>query len=142
MGHVDFYESAIRHWIGGCILELEEEYDSAICLLGFAAECALKAIMNWINCDGDVKKYSHLGEALFEDLKMLLLGDMTMVTLLEPGCGLRLSLMVLPPILFQGHPERRYFQDGEFSEDDVFCCREAVKNLIREMVTMRLDGAI
>lgn len=142
MEHVDFYESAIRHWIGGCILEQEEEYDSAVGLLGFSAECTLKAIMNWVNCDGDVKKYSHFGEELFADLKILLLGDMTTVTLLEPGCGLRLSSMVLPQILFQDHPERRYFKDGQFSKDDTLNCREAVKSLIREMVSMRLDGVI
>ena len=48
MANEDFYEAAIRHWIGGRILEREEEYDNAVCMQGFAAECALKKIMEKI----------------------------------------------------------------------------------------------
>jgi hypothetical protein len=30
MAYEDFYESAIRHWIDGSILEENEEYDNAV----------------------------------------------------------------------------------------------------------------
>ena len=45
MGDEEFYEAAVRHWIDGTILEQQEEYDNAVCMQGFAAECALKKIM-------------------------------------------------------------------------------------------------
>lgn len=38
----DFFEAAIRHWYDGKLLEEEQEYDNAVCMQGFAAECALK----------------------------------------------------------------------------------------------------
>ena len=41
----NFYEAAVRHWIDGTILQEQEEYDNAVCMQGFAAECALKKIM-------------------------------------------------------------------------------------------------
>lgn len=36
----DFFEAAIRHWYDGKLLEEEQEYDNAVCMQGFAAECA------------------------------------------------------------------------------------------------------
>lgn len=36
----NFYEAAIRQWVDGKILEEEGEYDNAVCLQGFAADCA------------------------------------------------------------------------------------------------------
>lgn len=41
MTNEDFYEAAIRHWLDGSILEEQGEYDNAVCMQGFAAECAL-----------------------------------------------------------------------------------------------------
>ena len=39
-----FFDASIRHWYDACILESAGEYDNAVCLHGFAAECALKTI--------------------------------------------------------------------------------------------------
>ena len=44
----NFYEAAVRHWIDGTILQEQEEYDNAVCMQGFAAECALKKL--WKRC--------------------------------------------------------------------------------------------
>lgn len=44
-GDEDFYGAAVRHWVDGAILEEQGEYDSAVCMQGFAAECALKKIL-------------------------------------------------------------------------------------------------
>ena len=44
MAGEDFYEAAVRHWIDGIILEEQNEYDNAVCMQGFAAECALKRV--------------------------------------------------------------------------------------------------
>ena len=79
MAYEDFYESAIRHWIDGSILEENEEYDNAVCMQGFAAECALKRIMERICSSSNIRKYSHFGEALFQDIVMMLTGDVAAV---------------------------------------------------------------
>ena len=142
MTNEDFYESAIRHWIGGCILDQSEEYDSAVCLYGFAAECALKMIMQRVNNNGNVRKYSHFGEALFQDITMMLSGDMVLAGMADPAWGLRLSSMHLPDILFRDHSERRYFKDHVYSKADAGECRAAAEHLIRETASLCLDGYI
>lgn len=140
MANEDFYEAAIRHWIDGNILEEQEEYDNAVCMQGFAAECALKKIMDMLHVMDDVKKYNHFGGELFQDIKMILSGDIEMTTLIHPACGLRLSAILLPSILFQDHPGRRYFKDGRYIREDAEECRNAANRLIEEMVNMYLDG--
>ena len=149
MADEDFYEAAVRHWIDGAILEEQEEYDNAVCMQGFAAECALKKIMEKVRSvkmsgSGEIEKYkkeySHWGEAIMRDIQMLLLADMELLTILEPSCALRLSKMELPPILFRNHPERRYFKDSTYTKADAGSCRNAAGSLIKEMLYMRVDG--
>lgn len=140
MTNEDFYEAAIRHWIDGIILDEKGEYDNAVCMQGFAAECALKKIMDMLHVINDVKKYNHFGEELFQDIKMILLGDLELTTLIHPSCGLRLSAISLPVVLFQDHPGRRYFKDGSYSKEDAKECKNVVNNLIEEMAKMYLDG--
>lgn len=140
MTNEDFYESAVRHWIGGCILIENEEYDNAVCFYGFAAECALKAMMERINENSDVKKYGYFGGPLFQDMKMMLSADLASTVMMDPVWGLRLSDLSIPDILFKDHPKRRYFEDGIYTRADAEICQEAAKNLLSEMVSMRLDG--
>ena len=92
----NFYEAALRHWIGGAIL--------------------------------------------LYDLQMMLLAEMELLTILEPSCGLKLSKMKLPSILFGDHPERRYFKDNTYTKANAEDCRKAAYSLIKEMVRMRIDG--
>ena len=136
----DFYDAAIRHWIDGEILEEQEEYDNAVCMQGFAAECALKAILK-VGCPDDiVRKYSHYGKELFRDVVMMLSGDIHLAAMTNPATGLRLSQIVLPDILFRNHPERRYYMDGKYSKEDAEQCRNATDSLIREITSLCLDG--
>lgn len=140
MADDNFHEAAVRHWIDGKILEEQEEYDNAVCMQGFAAECALKAILQVGYPDGLVKKYGHSGDDLFQDIEMLLLGDMTLAAVIDPACGLRLSQISLPEVLFKKHPERRYYRDGVYSKGDAVECRAAVDSMIKELSRLHLDG--
>ena len=109
---------------------------------GFAAECALKKIMERICSSSDVRRYSHFGEVLFQDIIMMLTGDMGLTMMIDPACALRLSQIVLPEVLFRDHPERRYFGDDKFVRKDAEDCRKAAGCLIRELALMRLDGYV
>lgn len=136
----DFYDAALRHWIDGEILEGQQEYDNAVCMQGFAAECALKAILR-VGCpDEIIRKYGHYGEELFRDVVMMLSGDIHLAAMTDPATGLRLSQIVLPDILFRNHPERRYYMDGNYSREDAEQCCNAAGSLIREITRLRLDG--
>lgn len=138
----DFYEAAIRHWIGGCILEDAQEYDSAVCMQGFSAECALKKIWETMDTSNPPKKYSHFGEALFRDISMMLFDGTGVTDVIAPAGALRLANIHLPQVLFQKHPDRRYFCDNTYSAEDTKICRDAAQDLLLEMVRMRLDGYI
>lgn len=142
MANEDFYEAALRHWIDGSILEDQGEYDNAVCMQGFAAECSLKKIMEMLHVAEDIRKYGHFGEELFQDIKVILSGDNELPSMINPACGLRLSSISLPEILFQDHPQRRYFKDGIYSKADAENSRAAADQLIKEMVNMQLDGYV
>ena len=77
----DFFEAAIRHWYDGKLLEEEQEYDNAVCMQGFAAECALKKILLSRLQREEVVRYGHNLEVLFQDLQMLLTNDRDMISI-------------------------------------------------------------
>ena len=138
----NFYDAAARHWIDGKILEENEEYDNAVCMQGFSAECALKKIL-LKGIPGEViRKYSHEGNSMLQDLIMMLMGDNEALSILDPACGLRLSKISLPQVLFANHPERRYYSDGKYSEEDARLCRETTEQILSEMYRLYMDGYI
>lgn len=141
-GDEDFYGAAVRHWVDGAILEEQGEYDSAVCMQGFAAECALKKILEKGRSNEEIRKYGHFGPGLLRDIEMMLLGDISLAAVIDPACGLRLSSFSLPEILFYQHPDRRYFRDGIYSDEDARECRNAAEDLLKEMFRLRLDGYI
>lgn len=136
----NFYEAAVRHWIDGRILEENGEYDNAVCMQGFAAECALKEMLMGGFSEEEVRKYSHDGENLFKDLVMMLSNDNALLSVWDPSLGLKLSEICLFPKLFQGHPERRYYSDGSYSEEDARSCRESAELILQELFRLYLDG--
>lgn len=138
----NFFEAAVRHWYDGKILEDQGEYDNAVCMQGFAAECALKKILMSGRGMELIRKYGHQGEALMNDLEMVLTNDEYLLSVLDPASGLRLSKVQLSSVLFSEHPERRYFEDGKYSVEDALACRESSEFCIREMYRLYLDGYI
>ena len=138
----NFYESAVRHWLDGKILEEKEEYDNAVCMQGFAAECALKEILQQGFTEKVVNRYWNNVEAVQQDLVMLMTNDNETLSILDPACGLRLSKICLPRILFENHPDRRYFPDEKYSGEDAQICRESAEMLLKEMFNLYIDGYI
>lgn len=137
----NFYEAAVRHWIDGGILEANGEYDNAVCMAGFAAECALKAMLETGYAVHKIRKaYGHRGNEIMQDITVMLQGDMQLATVLDPEYGLRLSGIILPGALFSDHPDRRYRQDYIYSREDAESCLNAAYALIKEMASMRIDG--
>lgn len=138
----NFFEAAIRHWYDGKLLEDAEEYDGAVCMQGFAAECALKKILlNGLPREA-VVRYRHNFDILLNDLLMLLMSDSEMISILDPATGLRLAQIDLPDILFENHPERRYYADGIYSLEDSRICRESAEAFLEEMIRLYVDGYI
>ena len=138
----EFYDAAIRHWYDGRILEENMEYDNAVCMQGFAAECALKKIIQVAYPIDVIKKYGHDGDKLLDDICVLLMNDSSMLAALDPALGLRLQDVHLSELLFKNHPERRYYKDGIYSKNDVEACRHDAEKIINEMLRLCIEGYI
>lgn len=93
-------DACARHRNDAEILLREKRYDNAMHLFGFAVECAFKTL---------VKKGIH-------DLKPL--HSQVLATLAITNPKLCLQIGAVPTKLSEGHPDRRYWSDGHFSEQD------------------------
>ena len=140
-----FYEAAIRHFVDAGILKKEQCYDNAVNLYGNSAECALKTLIEGY-CGADSNKilknkYGHKPEALTRDL-FYFIENSSAAALLDPALGLKRQIFAFPEVLFRGHPERRYMQNGTFTPVDAEQCEEAVHALVDEMIKQYIDGYI
>lgn len=138
----NFYDAAIRHWYNGKLSESKGEYDNAVCMQGFAAECALKKILSTVYPIENIIKYSHGGTRLFDDICMMLTNDNSLLSILDPASGLRLSQIDLSVKLFENHPERRYFRDGVYNREQAKACRKNAEEFMKEMFRLYIDGYI
>lgn len=96
----NFFDAAIRNWQDAYILEKADEYDNAVCLHGFAAECSLKAILQEGISRDVVIKYGHNIDLLLNDILSFSENDIKIASILDPSLGLRLSGIRLEDILF------------------------------------------
>ena len=121
------------------------EYDNAVCLQGFAAECARKAILRegysrYINADGTwrasvLKKYGHGGTELLGDLEMMLLNDLELASV--PGSGQRPAAFrdrTSGGVVF-GTSGTKIFSDGVYGSEDAENCRRGAEKVVKEMVS-------
>lgn len=137
-----FFDAAVRNWQDACILEDAGEYDNAVCLHGFAAECALKTILQEGISREFAIKYGHDIDLLFKDILSFSANDIEIVSILDPSFGLRLAGIHLEDILFSDHPTRRYFEDAHYNRNDAVKCRENALAYIREILRLYIDGYI
>ena len=140
-----FYEAALRHFVDAGILKEEACYDNAVNLYGNSAECALKAMIEGY-CGLDSKKilknkYGHNPESLTKDL-FYFIENSSATALLDPALGLKRQIFSFPEVLFRGHPERRYMQNGTFSSVDAQQCEGAAHALMDELIKQYIDGYI
>ena len=138
----EFFEAAVRHWYDGKILEENAEYDNAVCMQGFAAECALKKIIQTAYSIEVIKKYGHSGKEMLQDMCLMLLNDNPLFSMLDPTLGLRMSELNISDILFQDHPARRYYKDNIYTAEDARLCRMDAEKVIHEMLRLYVDGYI
>ena len=66
--HENYFDASVRHWYDAQILEDAGEYDNAVCMQGFAAECALKSIFQQCISRENVVKYGHNIKLLLQDI--------------------------------------------------------------------------
>lgn len=140
--HENYFDASVRHWYDAQILEDAGEYDNAVCMQGFAAECALKSIFQQCISRENVVKYGHNIKLLLQDILSFSVNDIEIVSILDPSFGLRLLEIPLENILFLDHPKRRYFENEHYCKEDAVKCRENASAYLQEMLKLYVDGYI
>ena len=141
--HPDSYpEAAVRHYIDGRLLQQNNRYDNAMCHYAFSAECAVKAFIGQFEqvYTADFIDPQN-GHRVAENLQGMtdyheLLG------ILYPEISLFVGLGTPPPILFRGHPARRYWNDIKYTANDLAACESFAAQLSAWIVSAAIDGKL
>lgn len=134
-----FAQAAARHLHDAKILLLEQRWDNAVYLAGYAAECAFKVLIE-IYLDrhsSAVKKYGH-------DLKALEGKAMERLRVLYPVLGGQFpESRTNGTVLARWHPERRYAQSGLWSKSEADAAVGRTAEIYSEIIPkLILDGII
>ena len=135
-----FPEAAVRHWLDGKMLHQAHRYDNAMCHYAFSAECAIKAFRNQLlqAYTGKDGKRTHEVEPFWEALTEYY----ELMGILNPKLSLLIGIGAPPPRLFQDHPDRRYYNDINYTASDLAECEEFVTRLIQQVISAVIDGKL
>ena len=141
MPNENFLHAAFRHAKDANILYDQQCYDNAMYHYGFAAECAIKEIAHRFGSShtNDLKKYSHYMDALLLDEQFFDIMSQS-IAFLSPALLLGIDALHVPPILIDGHPERRYFPDDSYSQVDCQQVRPYIQDMINFLTRELLDA--
>lgn len=124
--------AALRHFEDATHLLSLQRFDNAMYLYGYATECALKAL---IELKGHVPRIHRI-----HNMNVLAPDALTALGVLDSSLALAISAQPLPPKLCQGHPERRYWDDGAFAETDANVAKSYSEALVNILVKIEIDG--
>lgn len=118
MNQDNFKDCAKRHLDDAYMLFRNKQFDNAIHLAGFSAECSLKAVITHyilLNKYNNINLFIHDIELLAKNMQQF-----SPIDILIPQLGrLKLHMAIRASKLPIGHPERRYWSSGLWSELDV-----------------------
>ena len=132
-----FSAAAVRHYTDGVYLLEHDRTDNAMCHLAFSAECVLKAF--W---EGYQNKFNNFQKVKEVHSMADFLQDYYWLTIKNPSYALLTDLESIPSILFQDHPERRYFEDQIYTESEIEQSRLYAQSLLRRLLQCFLDGQL
>ena len=132
-------EASIRHWLDGKTLHQASRYDNAICHYAFSVECAVKAFRDqFLQVYKGKDDKTHNAEPVWESLTAY----QELLGILNPQLSLLIGIGAPPPLLFDGHPVRRYYNDSSYTADDLAECGEFVDRLIQQIIFAAMDGKL
>ena len=133
-------EAAVRHYIDGKLLHENNRYDNAMCHYAFSAECAIKALIDQLR---------QIYPAILNRPRHEVLEDWQSITdyhdllgVLYPQISMLGGLGTPPAILFDGHPQRRYWNDKNYTSASLTACGEFVSQLSAWIISAAIDGKL
>lgn len=154
---IQFSIAAARHYSDGELLKEHKRNDNAMCHYAFSSECGLKAfleiflnkdILFWSEYDlnklGKVflnKKSSFIKKIKIHDVDELW-KYYNWLSLVVPDYALLTELESSPSVLFDNHPDRRYYDNQYYTDDDIESSRQYAKALLERLIACTIDGRI
>lgn len=128
----DYYSvAAIRHLVDANLLYENHRFDNAMCHYAFSVECVLKAFLS-----------APLRSHQLNILQDLVCTYSELLALFHPKFMLLFGIEKIPPILVQDHPERRYFEDINYTEAEMQQVQIFTNSLVNKMTSAVLNGQI
>lgn len=130
--------AAARHNQDGKILLSTDRIDNAMCHFAFSAECSLKAFweaFQEMNNRFPKVKFVHKEKELNEFLR-----DYYWLTVWNPTLAFLSGLETIPNILFQDHPDRRYYDNQNYTAEEIKKSEHYSDMLLQRLVECALDG--
>lgn len=131
----DYPTAAVRHFCDANLLANNGRKDNAMCHYAFAAECAIKALYMAYQAD-DPRKYGHTMKQIWNDINLYY----NVLAIMDAESGEWLGRMKIPEKLFCRHPERRYYKDIDYTDEEIGDSKYFTEQLIRKIVIQTLDG--
>ena len=132
--------AAERHYTDSQYLLQHGRKDNAICHLAFSAECTLKTF--WEAYHKMNNSFREVKEVHSEEKLNDFLREYYWLTIKNPSFAFLTDLESIPSILFQDHPERRYYEDQPYTVSVIEQCRRYAETLLKRLVECALDGQI
>lgn len=118
--------AAVRHLIDADLLYTQYRLDNAMCHYAFSVECVLKAFASNPPAIHGIDRLQDLVCAYTE--------------LLHPKFALLLGTGNPPLILSRNHPERRYYPNIDYTDDDMQQARKFAHSLVDRLIDAQLNG--
>ena len=118
--------AAVRHLTDADLLYEQHRFDNAMCHYAFSAECVLKALASSPPTSHGIERLQDLVCAYTE--------------LLHPKFALLLGTGNPPQALVQKHPERRYFSDIDYTDDQMQQAQQFTHSLVDRLIDAELNG--
>ncbi len=129
--------AAFRHYADAVLLDQNDRMENALCHYAFSAECAIKAIYNWICGKSVTQKVD--GHDVDRKVWVKATDNLDLLCAFYPKLSQLLSFS-LPGKLFDTHPDRRYADAYPCTRAELNECAAFVMKLRQVLLLNLLDG--
>lgn len=132
-----FAQAAGRHLIDARILAAQKRLDNAVYLAGYVVECGLKTVIGHHLGQTEARRWRH-------DLSGLQGQALQQLCIMVPHAQVRMpTSRTQGTVLDRGHPERRYWASGQWSEQETTLALLRASEIYRDtVVSMVADGVL
>lgn len=136
----NFQEAAARHFIDAEILFNESRIDNSLCHYAFSTECIIKAtVQNLLPGTASIRRsIGHDITGTWDNISALI--DLSET--FDSESSVLLAQLTIPNLLFDNHPDRRYYADSSYTAEDIGDSKKSVGILFEKFLSYKIDGIL